>query len=476
MPVRFSTVCGALGVAIVMGLLTPARGHAGECPYRGWRGDGCPGAGGSFFIAPYFHATSFYVFAAQSGQNWAGGPHPWTWNSPGVDYGIGPPAGLRLRDPAMARLPDGCVYLAAGSLAHGALVRCGRGAVNPVLSGLDFSLHGCTVFEADSYVAGVVTLANSRFRNGPNCSIRFGYLIKIISGEAGLTLDNDLIDEAYPEFTTPLVAAVVVNTGTSALTVKRTAILNASSRPMSGTSSGPIDVEDSVFVGMTLASFANTGQHGELFEMGSRTIGVTYPSIVYRNIVVVIPGTTAMTITAPFYPNGLRDKQHVIDRFVADHNVVVTNYAGGRSATVASDIDGWVEGNTLHVDKGFLGAISVGSSIVGLPAFGRATILRRIDENSFALSGTPPPGRFAHANTLRATTAAALAELTLAKTYRDAQITSNYVDPTGALSCIQMLYSHADSLTISDNRSLVTSEAIKNLGYRAQGASCPPLF
>jgi hypothetical protein len=392
-----------------------------------------------------------------------------------VDYGVGPAAGAVLADPATAPLPPGCIYRPTGSVAHGPELYCGKGAVSPTLDRLDFSLHGCVVFLADGNVTGLVTLSNSNFRNGPNCSVAQGFLIKV-EGNAGLTLQNDLIDEAWPTFSTPMVSTVVVNTVSGPLTVRETAIVNASQRPMGGTSWGPLDVENSVFVGFTLSSTGNTGQHGEIYEQGSPVYQATYPSIVYKNNVVVIPAATAMVISAPFFPNGLNGKLDVISNFVADHNVVATNWAGGAGATQATGISGSVAGQVMTVLPGYKGAISVGTTVMRLPGNSMATIRSQLNATQFSLSGTPVPGAFSGANTSRVTTAAALAEMSYAALYANVTITNNFVDPTGAFSCVQRINSPIGVLTMSGNQSLVTGTPIAGMGYKAAGATCGPLF
>ncbi len=444
--------------------------------YTGWSGDGCVTANGTIYAAAYYGAASFYALAAQSGQQWSAGAHPWTWNSPGIDYGVGPTAGVKLADPAFAQYPDGCFFNPYGSPLGGAEVHCGVGAVNPVLNGLDFSLRGCTVFQADANVVGTVTISNSKFVNGPNCSMLNGYMIKVISGSVGLVLKNDLIDEAYPKYKNMMAGSVVVNTIDTPLTILNSAILNTSSRPISGTSYGALDIENSVFVGMTLVSTANSGQHGELYLMGSPVQDAVYPSITYRNNVVVIPASTAMAITTPFYANGLTGKNNVVTNFVVDHNVVVTNYAGGVAATQALGISGTVSGTTMTVNSINSGSISLLSSIVSLPAGGAATILSQLGSNQYALSGKTAAGTFSGANTFRITTAAALAEMAVAASYGTVTITNNYVDPTGALSCVQNFGGAIGAMTMAGNQSLVTGGVVGGIGYKAAGATCPPLY
>jgi hypothetical protein len=455
--------------------------RAATCAYSGWANDGCAAANGSFLIAPFFGASSFYAFAAQSGQKWAKGAHPWNWNSPGVDYAIGPAPGTTFADPAKVRMPAGCTYRPETTAWPHPQVYCGEGAVNPTLTGVDFSLHGCTVFLADGRVSGVITLANSRFKNGPNCSVNKGSLIKIINGSAGLSLNDDVIDEAYGEYKAALASTVIFNSSGGPLTVRNTAILNASARPISSASLGPLDIENSVFIGFALASASNTGEHGEVVELLSRTFQSVYPSIIYRNNVVVIPASSNGVVTSAFYPNGTRAMENVIDTLVADRNVVVVNATGGREGKVAKFISGSVDNNVLTVKPGYSGEISVKSTILGLPGVtpghGRAaTILEKLSDTQYRLSGDTPSGSFTGGRTYRTTTSVALVEMSYAAEYRHVAITDNAVDPTGALFCIQNLGSRIDEPNIRGNRSLVTGTAIEGIGSSKTGATCPPLY
>lgn len=458
---------------------TASRKGGGQCAYTGWAGDGCAGADGSFLIAAHYGAASFAAFATQSGQRWSGGAHPWNWNSPGIDYPVGPPAGLVLADPATAVLPEGCVYQPTGSAAHGPVVYCSTGAVNPTLSGLNFGLHGCVQFMATHNVEGTLTIQNSYFRNGPNCSVTFGSLIRVISGNMNVVLNNDLIDEAYPEYTTPLISTVAINTVSSSFTVTNTAVINASQRPLSGSSTGPVLIQNSVFVGMNLASTTNTGEHGEIFELDSNLINPLYSQIQYINNVVVIPAATNSAVTTPFYSAGTQPTFIHIDQFTVSHNVSVINTIDGVPRTAALNIRGVVSGNLMTVYPGYEGEITPRAAIVGLPAGVNptaATILTQLGPRQYQLSGAVNSGRFAGARTMVITTSAALVELGHAGSYGTVTIEDNFVDPTGALSCIQHRDGPISAAQIDGNVSLVTGTAVSGFGYGQDGARCGPLF
>ncbi len=174
------------------------------CRYTGWAADGCSGSTGRFLILNRVGAASFYDYAAQSGQHWAGGAHPWTWNSPGIDYGVGPDINLQLTDPATARLPKGCAYQPEGSASHGPRIYCGRESDDPVLDGLDLSLHGCTPVVADAGASGLITIQNSNLVNGPNCAGPDMAMVRILNGATGLSLRHDVVDADYCSPSAPL--------------------------------------------------------------------------------------------------------------------------------------------------------------------------------------------------------------------------------------------------------------------------------
>ena len=79
------------------------------------------------------------------------------WNVAGVDYPVGVPAGISLKDPTKAALPTGCLF-------SGSTVTCSGGT--PItLSGYDFSLHNGTSLTIS---AANITVQNSKFVVGTN--------------------------------------------------------------------------------------------------------------------------------------------------------------------------------------------------------------------------------------------------------------------------------------------------------------------
>jgi hypothetical protein len=448
--------------------------------YTGWSGDGCAGAVGSFEIASYFGASSFYDFATQSGQTWTSS-HPWNWNSPGVDYPVGPDPSITLADPATATLPAGCTYEATGNvLTNGPEVYCSRGANNPVINGIDFSLHGCTTFYADSNVTGQITLTNDKFVMGPNCSATNGYLVKLVGGSANMVLQNDLLDEGYPAENTKLLMTGIDVNSSQPLTIENSAYVNASQRPIATISTGPELLENNVFVGMNLGTNASNGEHGEIDELETASSGVTFSNIQYINNVVVIPATTKAALTSPFYADGVPFKNSSIQGFTVDHNVVVTNYINGQN-TSATNISGSVTNNVMTVDPGYTGSIAVNLTMIYKigTTTDAATILSQTGPNQYTLSytsqvGYPLQGDFTGGHTLNTTTQSALISMGWATSISGLTITNNFVDPIGSIYC--MLNNGVPDIgspVVSNNISLETGGAISGFTSAVGSAQCP---
>ena len=181
-------------------------------------------------------------------------------------------------------------------------------------------------------------------------------------------------------------------------------------------------------------------------------------------------------MTSIFYTTGTNTDLEFVDKLDVDHNIVVVNYAGGAAAAIATGISGSVSGNLLQVNAVTAGSISVKATIVGLPGGKHATILSQLGGNRYGLSGVVVSGSFTGAVTLRATTSAALLEMAHAAGYGTVTVADNYVDPTGALSCIQHLDGPISGWSASGNTSLVTGTPITGIGYKVNGATCGPLY
>ncbi len=444
-----------------------------SCAYAGWAGDGCKASKGSFVIADHFHATSFYDYAAQSGQQWAGGEHPWPWNSPGVDYSVGPAPHTLLQDPATALLPKGCVYLAKADPGRGAEIRCGAEARHPTLFGIDFSLHGCTRLVASGAFDGMITVSHSRFRNGPNCDGPQAAMIRILNERAGLALVNDFIDVDFPAHDAPLVAAGASGPATGPFVLIYSVVLNNTPRALAGNYAGAIDIEYNDLIGSAIPTTDPQGKRGELCELGCPTFPAPYAGAIFRNNVVVVPTTTRLYRQAP--PDALAGmaRPPPDSRFINDHNIWVVNYARGALDILATHLNGRVENQAMTLSPGYVGVVPVGATVSGLPGGAEALVVAHLPDGDYLLTGDVATGPFRDAVARRETALAVLVRVSYSAVYPQASVTDNYVDMTGAYSCVQDFGSLAGPTVNRGGRNLVTGEPITGITSRDAASACP---
>lgn len=317
------------------------------CAYSGYS-DGCAGAGSGNIQ----HSTFFTGYANQSGQTYLTRP---PWNVAGVDYSIGIPTGTVLLDPATASLPSGCTYSATGSSSGGPIVKC-QSTANPTLNSLDFSGtvggQGCIQLEIKTSVTGTVTIENSNFLNGANCTSN-NYLISIDNqGTASVVLLHDVIDGDAPAFPTVLLAMIYAST-TGTLTIEYSAILRAPCRPIIyGTgAAGALVMEFNYIEGWIYEP--NQG-HGEIVVPGFITGPIPTWQFSY-NTILQPAAISAGSTTAIYF--ALANTSQVITAAQADHNVIVMNYASGN---VGGTITGTITGATTLTVNTNPGSIPLG--------------------------------------------------------------------------------------------------------------------
>ena len=161
------------------------------CPYGSTYADGCAGApvGGSV-QEPGFFTT----YAPQSGQHYSVRP---PWNVAGVDYAVGIPAATiaaGLADPTVSP-PTGCSVTNNSGVYS---LHCQQIA-NLTINGYDFSLHGCISLTIGNYqVSGTITIENSRFVYGPNCST--SGMLTVQTPSANLIIEDSEFDGDAPDY------------------------------------------------------------------------------------------------------------------------------------------------------------------------------------------------------------------------------------------------------------------------------------
>ncbi len=330
-------------------------------------------------------------------------------DAPGVDYGVGPPLRGGGADPAKAVLPTGCVYLPTGSPAGGPEIHCGATANDPTFDGLDLSLGDCTPIVFAGRADSMLTISNSHIHNGANCAGPGGAVIRIIGATGGLSLVNDFIDEDYPRATAPIVLVGDGAPAAAPFAMIYSVVLNGAPTPMAGNFAGPMDIEESVFIGSAIASTDSRGERGELCELGCPAHPVIYPSVTYRNNVVVVPATTRLVMSER-PPLTLAPAQ-TKSRFIKDHNIFVINFARGAYSLLASNLEGTITDNNMRIRPGYTGAIVPGATIRGLPGNPDAVVLAVNLDGDVTLSGLGVNGFFTGASAWRETTLAAMVRL-----------------------------------------------------------------
>lgn len=179
------------------------------CPWGLGLGDGCngitingvsytPKADGLFLVNSEFPLGTirFYEYATLlsggvgSGQSWSG-PHPWLWNSAGVDFPIGPSAAQALVDPSVTSIPN-CTYHATGSTFAGhPELDCVNTGGDLTIANVEFGASAtwgttqCVILVvAQNQKSGsTVTLSGDDFQNGPGC----------LSGQAQASIANGVL-------------------------------------------------------------------------------------------------------------------------------------------------------------------------------------------------------------------------------------------------------------------------------------------
>lgn len=151
------------------------------CPQGFAYGDGCQSAPRNGSVQ---HSDFFTSYALQSGQAYVARP---PWNVAGVDYAVGYPTTTVFKNPNVDALPTGCAK-------NGSPVQivCQNSSANVTFDGWDFSLNSCIHLQTNANYTGNLTIKNSKFGYGSNCSTRANLLD--LNGGASLTMTSNSFD------------------------------------------------------------------------------------------------------------------------------------------------------------------------------------------------------------------------------------------------------------------------------------------
>ena len=302
-----------------------------------------------------YQNTHFFDYAQQSGQSgYFSAPsipssHPPPWNLAGVDYPVGYPTTARLKDPALDRLPRGCAYNATGSSKAGSIVVC-DGEANTVLDGWDFSLHNCTVLDVKSRSTGAIKIKNSRFVNGPNCSVLNGALVLVeYPTAADFVFAHNLVDGLAQTYPTSLMAMVAPFVRGN-VTIEHNAFLHSPARPVLSNSAGSFFIAYNYWEGFV---YKPTDGHGEIVinYLGASAV---QPSVVYSFNTVLEPNDVSpMGGTAAIYLTS--GKFGTIEKAQADHNTTVINKNSGAVTVAAASVEtAWGRYGSVIFDENYM--------------------------------------------------------------------------------------------------------------------------
>ena len=321
---------GNAAILTVVNAQSPSRPTDG-CPYGNSYADGCLG------VASYgnFQNSQFFTYAKQSGQkqyyNAAGqaSAHPPPWNVAGVDYPVGYSTAMPLKDPAAGRLPTGCSYNPMGSKTGGPIVTC-AGVKNLTLDGWDFSLHNCMPLDIKGSNTGTVTISNSKFVNGPNCSTH-GYFVMVVRpAPVDVVFTHNYVDGQAQLYPLSLINLLVMNE-TGSLTVTYNAFLRSPARPIGSVTAGSTYVAYNYFEGFVYhASDGHCEVLVNLFNGSSALNAYSFNTVLQPRDIA--DGQSETTFLLGGSIGG------VIQKVVVDHNSVIINKNAAGNVTTAAAV------------------------------------------------------------------------------------------------------------------------------------------
>jgi hypothetical protein len=266
-----------------------------NCQYGSTYPDGCSGAPAANSNTIQYQ-NFFTSYAPQSGQNYGSTRPP--WNVAGVDYPVGISASSTaagLCDPLSSTNPTGSACNPTGttpslaSLGAGCSFNSGNGtavcqnsSANLVLNGWDFSLHNCVHFQTNPNFTGNITIENSKFAYGSNCS-GDDYLLSL-NGGSSLTLLNDSFNGngvSWIEANSSANTIISWNTATGPITAEYNYFEHAPARFYASGSTGNLLFEYNYFEGLSAvsifqATFSGTTMNVNSFLSGTLPIANGY--------------------------------------------------------------------------------------------------------------------------------------------------------------------------------------------------------
>jgi hypothetical protein len=170
--------------------------QTGACPNGSTYADGCSGAPAG---TPQFPKL-FSGYATRP-----------PWNVAGVDYYVGIPDNITLKDPTTSPLPSGCAYQTSGPYVHS--IYCGN-VGNITFQGFDFSAHGgINIMFFGTY--GNVLITQNNFAAGTNCLDPFIMAHAGASGGSITAMYNTLDGNGNTTCTNPYYGGMMAGVNTA---------------------------------------------------------------------------------------------------------------------------------------------------------------------------------------------------------------------------------------------------------------------
>jgi hypothetical protein len=321
----------------------------GTCPMGTNWGDGCSGAPADGVVqfprSRFFDtSTSGYVedgVARQSSQPaYASKPF---FNMAGVDFPVGYSASAFTgKAPASVGSDTGnvCTYSAHSSTTGGPIINCDNSGATITLAGYDFGPNGpsgaCVPIELGQNFTGTIIFKNDNFMNDPNC-MNQGYLVQGFNGSSfNIQIIQSKIDGGglvTADQSNPIDLFELLNT-TGTITVKYSAFLHSTGRPIATGTSGSFDIEDNYVEGMIYTQTDTL--HGEFITMANAAASGTQLSQTYLNNTILQPANVTYADGCdPTHPCGVNapiwmtSQNLTLASFVAKYNTTIVNQNTG---------------------------------------------------------------------------------------------------------------------------------------------------
>lgn len=422
-----------------------------SCPQGSSYADGCPGApvAGIFQVPTFFSST----YARQTGQSYTTRP---PWNVPGVDYAVGYPSATVFKSPITDTLPTGCAK--NGSPTQ---IVCQATASDVTFDGWDFSLNSCIHLQTNPTLTGNLTIKNSKFAYGSNCSTQVKLLD--LGGGASVTLLNNYF-EGNPLAWLPVrhnaSAFVGLNmTGNVPLIARYNVFLHAPARYIASSGNGDMTIQYNYEEGFVYGPQFTASISGTVMTVTAVAAGTIAVGQLLAGPGVSSPVTTITSLGTGTGGTGTYNLDH---SFSLSSQPVSATYGGLHgepqilvfaSGTLASWV---VTFNTVLMTSDNFGITAGATPYEGSPAVTFTSV--NVSDNVFISN------RGVNNQVQSGTVGVQFGTPIFANVLLD----RNYIDPTGSFKCFSLVSGSITSLTQTNNVDLLDGSAITNF----LGATC----